>query len=161
MVFPTQDPSRLLGLLRLPAGSFPLAPPGGQVPHHECHLGSPFHIMGITNAQVSLPSRILPSLHPHSDFQTEIHGNKAERKGKEKGKRACSPQGLKTPGATAARQKHSRDNQGQSEHPPTTAPGEPRDPRPLLSLNALAAPGDCKEERDRRYRLSSKRWPHN
>ena len=88
--------STLSGLLRSRAGSPPPVPPGKPFPGHRNH-----------QCPVSLPSRILHSLHPHSDFQTEIHRNKAKRKGKENGKHACSPQGLKTTGATAARWKHS------------------------------------------------------
>ena len=88
--------STLSGLLRSRAGSPPPMPPGKPFPRHRNH-----------QCPVSLPSRILHSLNPHSDFQTEIHRNKAKRKGKENGKHACSPQGLKTTGATAARWKHS------------------------------------------------------
>lgn len=81
----TQDPPCLLRLLHRRVGSLPPAPPGGRVLHHKCQLGSPFHITGITNAPVSLPSRI------HSPTLTRTFRLKStETRPRQKGKRTAS-----------------------------------------------------------------------
>ena len=72
-------------LLHWRVGSLPPAPPGGRVLHHKCQLGSPFHITGITNAPVSLPSRI------HSPTLTRTFRLKStETRPRQKGKRTAS-----------------------------------------------------------------------